>query len=136
MAELRPIGHRVLVRPDRPPTETASGFLIPEAIDIPPMSGTVIAVGDGPRRAFAVKHGVVRRCLAIVDACGDDSSLASRVREALQQYDQNGDDIERLVVVGDRVIFAPESGHDIVVGEQTDDRVLVLAEDDILAVVA
>lgn len=44
---LRPLGDRVVVRPDAPETATASGILLPSTSKERPQRGTVIAVGNG-----------------------------------------------------------------------------------------
>lgn len=47
MASIKPLGDRVLVRPDVAEEKTASGIIIPDTAKEKPQRGTVIAVGPG-----------------------------------------------------------------------------------------
>jgi len=42
-----PIGDRIIVTRDTPDTKSAGGILLPESVQVKPLSGTVIAVGTG-----------------------------------------------------------------------------------------
>jgi chaperonin GroES len=46
---MRVLGDRVLVRPTPPPTQTASGIELAWKYLPPEVTGTVVALGDGPR---------------------------------------------------------------------------------------
>lgn len=137
---IRPIGCKIAVKPDRAPTETASGFLIPDVTDIPPMSGTVIAVGNGPASHSRL---VKTRATALRDAIDavDEVSEQFRHPAALQVASENLARLlrstpaaEHLVKVGDHVIFPMNAGHEVVLGENTDEAVLILDEDAVLGV--
>jgi chaperonin GroES len=47
MASIKPLGDRVLVRPDVAEEKTASGIIIPDTAKEKPQRGTVVAVGPG-----------------------------------------------------------------------------------------
>ncbi len=49
MANIKPLGDRVLVKPIEQDTETSSGLLLPESAKEKPQEGEVLAVGDGKR---------------------------------------------------------------------------------------
>jgi chaperonin GroES len=49
MANIRPLGDRVLVKPIEQDTETDSGLLLPETAKEKPQEGEVVAVGAGKR---------------------------------------------------------------------------------------
>lgn len=133
-----PIGRRVVVTPDPVATETASGFLIPGAMHQPQMSGRVTAVGNGSAREWRIRCATITRCQSIleqaeVEAVTSDDALRM-ARAELARYLRQADDLGHPFAEGDRVLFAAEAGHEIVMNEATHDAVLVLHEDDILAV--
>jgi chaperonin GroES len=47
MAGIKPLGDRVLVKPDAAEEKTASGLIIPDTAKEKPQRGTVVAVGAG-----------------------------------------------------------------------------------------
>jgi chaperonin GroES len=47
MAGIKPLGDRVLVKPDAAEEKTASGLIIPDTAKEKPQRGTVVAVGPG-----------------------------------------------------------------------------------------
>lgn len=47
MAGIKPLGDRVLVKPDLAEERTASGLIIPDTAKEKPQRGTVVAVGPG-----------------------------------------------------------------------------------------
>lgn len=47
MAKIRPLGDRVVVRPDSREETTRSGIIIPDTVKEKPQQGTVTAVGNG-----------------------------------------------------------------------------------------
>ncbi|MEO0563615.1 MAG: co-chaperone GroES [Chloroflexota bacterium] len=49
MANIRPLGDRVLVKPIEQEAETQSGLLLPETAKEKPQEGEVVAVGAGKR---------------------------------------------------------------------------------------
>ncbi len=64
MAKVKPLGDRVLVKPQPAEEKTASGLYIPDTAKEKPQRGTVIAVGpgrieDGKHIEMSVKEGDV-----------------------------------------------------------------------------
>lgn len=47
MATIKPLGDRVLVKPDVAEEKTASGIIIPDTAKEKPQRGTIVAVGGG-----------------------------------------------------------------------------------------
>ena len=47
---IKPLGNKVLIKPDEEQKTTASGIIIPDTVkEEMPKSGTIVAVGDGKR---------------------------------------------------------------------------------------
>jgi chaperonin GroES len=92
---LKPLGDRLVVKPQEQQQTTASGLALPETAKEKPQQGEVIAVGPGRR-------------------------------------DENGNRIPMDVSVGDTVLYAKYGGTEVKIDE---DKLLVLKESDILAVV-
>jgi chaperonin GroES len=92
---LKPLGDRLVVKPQEQVQTTASGLALPETAKEKPQQGEVIAVGPGRR-------------------------------------DENGNRIPMDVAVGDTVLYAKYGGTEI---KMDDDKLLVLKESDILAIV-
>jgi co-chaperonin GroES (HSP10) len=138
MNEVRPLGHRLLIVPDRPVTATEGGIVIPDAYnDTPPMSGIVKSVGSGHLRDRRIRKAAIARCMAILD--GADIEAATRweamalAKERMAVYLRDAEDLESIAEVGQRVIFPMEAGHEIVIGEHEESLVIV-AEESVLAV--
>ena len=124
---LRPLGDRVLIRPDAAPTQTQSGLHLVEHWP-DEVSGTVIAVGTPRHQRADEAEGIARRLdsalfgagSAATKACGE----AAHLLRVLTQRDP-------LVSVGDRVLFSRIAGQDV----QIDDtRYVLMREADLLAV--
>ena len=134
-----PLKHRILVEPDPAPTQTASGFFIPGGDDIAAMSGTVTKLGTGPYRDLRIKAAAVAYCLNILDVAFQSASSGTEAiivaRDEMQRYMAREGDSQPDVKLGDRVLFAAEAGHEIVLDELTREAMILLAEDDILAVI-
>ncbi|MFL7838138.1 MAG: co-chaperone GroES [Candidatus Promineifilaceae bacterium] len=92
---LKPLGDRLVVKPQEQVQTTASGLALPETAKEKPQQGEVVAVGPGRR-------------------------------------DENGNRIPMDVAVGDTVLYAKYGGTEI---KLNDDKLLVLKESDILAIV-
>ena len=92
---LKPLGDRLVVKPQEQIQTTASGLALPETAKEKPQQGEVIAVGPGRR-------------------------------------DENGNRVPMDVAVGDTVLYAKYGGTEV---KLNDDKVLVLKESDILAIV-
>jgi co-chaperonin GroES (HSP10) len=65
----------------------------------------------------------------------DECECASSVFDALGNLLHEAPNPEHYIKVGDRVIFPMETGHEIVFNEDTDDAIVILNEDSVLAVV-
>lgn len=136
---IRPLGHRIVIRPDQPVTASEGGILIPDAYrDTPAMSGIVQRLGTGAQREKTIRRAAIARCLSILDDADIEAATGreaiSLARDEMQRYLQQAEDIGHLCEVGQRVIFPMEAGHEIVLGENTDDAVVIVSEDSVLAV--
>ena len=138
--QLRPLGHRIHIKPDAPPTQTASGLYIPDSIadDVPPMSGIVTRIGDGHYRDRRIRQAAIAHCLAILDDAEIEAMSKAEcvqlARDEMGRYMQHVCKADPIVQVGDRVVFPMDRGHEIVFNEDTDGAVVILNEDDVLAV--
>ena len=132
---LRPLGDRVLVKPDPRPTETASGLQLAENSWRPEFTGVVVAVGKA-------RHPRLDEALSMADRLSDITVARDTIDEGY------GDDTcideavgllrslvsrQPLVQPGDRVIFGANVG---LVTRIDDERYFVMRESDILAVMA
>lgn len=89
------VGPRAFIRPDQMPEMTADGLLhLVHERQKSTMTGTVVALGDGPRS-------------------------------------RKGETLPHIVAVGDRVVFSPTSGEELIFEK---DMLVSLLEDDILAI--
>lgn len=139
MTMLRPLGHRLLVRPDPAPTHSEGGILIPDVYAVhPPMSGRVIRQGDGSKRDRELRRATIAHCLAILDEADKEAATGREAiliaRDELRRYMARAER-RHVCEVGDRVLFPMEAGHEIVLGERTEEAVVILDEDSVLAVV-
>ena len=134
---MRPIGHRVLVKPDEQPDATDSGLILPQDHDHIPVSGTVVAVGNGPARDQRIRQAAISRCLGIIDELFETFPNALEYHNALTdeigRYKAGVEQMEAYVAVGDRVVYPQEAGLKI-----TEDgaEYILLNEDDVAVVVA
>jgi len=139
MIQIRPLGHRLLVRPDRPVSQTESGILIPDAYnDVPAMSGIVERIGDGHLRDRRIRKAAIARCLTILDDAEVDAATSAEAlvlaKDEMQRYLREAERLESIANVGQRVIFPMEAGHELVLNEDTDNAVVIVSEESVLAV--
>lgn len=139
MSELRPIGHRLLVLPDRPSEHTTSGIYIPDAYnDTPAMSGIVVRVGSGYERDRRIRSAAIARCMAILDDSDVEAATGREAvvlaKEEMARYLRDAGGIESVASVGQRVVFPMEAGHELVLGEDSSNAMVLVAEDSVLAV--
>lgn len=139
MTQLRPIGHRLLVQPDTPVTQTESGILIPEAYaDMPPMSGIVVQIGSGHERDRRIRKTAIARCMSILDDADVEAATGREAviiaKEEMERYLREADALDSVAHVGQRVIFPMEAGHEIVFGEKSDEALVLVSEESVLAV--
>ncbi len=125
---LKPLGDRVLIKPEIPPNVTESGLILAEDRK-PEQTGTVVAVGpcSHPLRTEAEKAAEWIENLSCDDSDRDVfHTYADLLRRATQR--------EPEVKVGDYVVFSWTAGQEIWV-EDGEERYLLMRESDILAVV-
>lgn len=138
---VRPIGPRIYVTPDPKPTQTASGLLIPNAATIPEMSGVVVAIGTGPASHSSLiraRATAIKDCIDVVQQYEQTFQYPATlqlVREEFARILRTVPAATHLVTVGQRVVFPHNKGYELVLNEDTDDRILVLNEDDVIGVV-
>jgi co-chaperonin GroES (HSP10) len=131
---LKPLGHRLLIRPDAQPDETESGLLLPQTHDHVPVSGTVTAVGNGPARDVTIRSRVIARCLSIVDELAEMGVKDPQdYRRELERYKADVERFESPIRVGDRVVYPVESGLTLTEDGTT---YIVMHEDEVAIVVA
>jgi len=122
---LRPLGNRILIRPELAQDRTESGLWIQENKK-PDQTGTVVAIGTltHPRKQEAedVAYGMFHE--RQTSDCTCDICKGRRLLLELVAR-------EPIVKVGDFVLFSWQSGQELVVDGE---RYLLLPEDDLLAV--
>jgi co-chaperonin GroES (HSP10) len=136
---LRPLGSRILVKPDAQADETETGLILPTDRHHVPTSGTVVELGDGPQANQRVRAAVIARCMAIVTEMEDHYAigeaavhrLASEVRDEMRRYRNLTERMPGSLNVGDRVVFPVETGLNVDVDGE---RYIVLNEDDVAVI--
>ena len=120
---LKPLGNRILVQPDAPAESTDSGLVLPQDRDHIPMSGTVVAVGNGPARDAKIRATAIKRCISMVEDVDEVAALRAYLAQA-ERFDS--------LNVGDRVAYPVECGSVL-----TEDGIsyIVLNEDDVVVLV-
>lgn len=116
---LRPLGNRILIRPEPAQDKTESGLWIAEQKK-PDQTGTVVAVGVPvhPKRDEAIAAA------EWLDDQGDRHiEVADLLRALVRRHP--------IVQVGDVVVFSWQSGQELTVDGE---RFLLMPEDDLLAV--
>jgi co-chaperonin GroES (HSP10) len=131
---LRPLGSRILVKPDIAPDQTASGLLIPDSSrKDPEMSGTVVAVGRGPDSATKIRTATIARCMAILDEVAErvpTVALRHELMDELARYQIAQCDASG-VKEGDTVCFPYTAGQKLSVEGES---YITLREDECVAV--
>jgi chaperonin GroES len=126
---LRPLGDRILIKPEIPTNVTESGLILQEDRK-PEQTGTVIAVGPCPHpRKQEVEEWAEAAESHEVGTFADDEwldDLAALLRDLVRK--------EPEVKVGDYVVFSWTSGQEIWL-EDGEQRYLLMRESDILCVV-
>lgn len=137
---LKALGHRILIQPDAPEQETASGLILPDSRDHVPVSGTVVAVGNGPARDAKIRSRVIARCLSIVDELAEMGARDPQdYRRELERYKADVERFEPAIVVGNRVVYPMEAGLTVTENGQTyitmneDEVALIAAEEEAAA---
>lgn len=131
---LRPTAHRILVQPDTPPEETATGLVLPQDRDHVPVSGTVVALGPGGSAIrYKARQRGIKDCLEVVESALRNYPVLTPlllVRDEIAGL-LGSSEPEREVAVGDRVAFAAEVGLKVDVEGQD---YILLNEDDVAVV--
>lgn len=129
---LKPLGDRILIKPEQNPEQTASGLWLSEHKK-PATMGTVIAVGfcEHPLRAEAIE--LARRLNARAEACGDHDDADELMFDAATML---RDLVARKPSVkpGDLVVFSWTVGREVTL-DDTGDTYLMIPEADLEAVV-
>lgn len=125
---LRALQSRIIVKPD---TAEYDGLLvIPETVQKPPaMSGTVVAIGNGPASAKQVRSATYARAIAIVEELVPTAAIRNGVLDALAHVQMEATASE--LAIGDTVCFSYTAGHKMHVDGES---YIVLLEDECLAV--
>jgi co-chaperonin GroES (HSP10) len=147
---LRPLGHKILVKPD-PVEAPSSTILAPDtwAVQVsgdgeprrtivekrndPEMGGEVVSVGNGPAAAHRIRTKTIARCMKLLDEVAErvpSQALRVQLMDELARYQMETVCLSE-VQPGDQVIFPYTAGQKIQVDDQT---YILLAEDDISAV--
>lgn len=132
---LRPIGHRILVKPDAQPDETVSGLILPQDHDHVPVSGTVVAVGPGGSQVrYQARQRAIRDCVEVVESTTRQFGPFAALQILREEVSAllGTSDPTREAQVGDRVAFAQESG--LKMSEDGEDYI-ILNEDDVVVMV-
>ena len=139
---LKPLGHRILVQPDAQPEKTDSGLVLPGDRDHVPVSGRVVAVGDGPARDAKIRSAVILRCIGILDELefseGDprtEHTVLMAAKDELRRYKNQMEHFDSMRV-GDRVVYPVEAGlkltedgHDYILLNE-DEAVVIATEEE------
>lgn len=131
---LKPLGNRLIVRPEPAATESASGIVFPDTYGKPPaMSGTVVSVGRGPATAHRVRQATIARCVQILNDVADQVPAAALRMEAEDAFARYAVEDVTLAEVseGDYVAFAYTAGCKMAVDG---DELIVMNEDEVQAV--
>ena len=133
---LRPLGDRILIKPERQAEQTESGLWLSEH-GKPEETGTVVAVGSC---AHPLKHEAEEVALELEERLGPSEYAASE-QWITQLPDYRAVQLLRAatsrepsVKVGDYVIFSWTAGQRIQI-DDSDEVYLMMREADILAVV-
>ncbi len=131
---LRPLGNRLIVRPDAAETESAGGIIFPETHGKPPaMTGTVISVGRGPATAHRVRQATIAHCMRLIGEVAErvpTAALRVELEDELARYAVEDVNLSE-VTEGAYVCFAYTSGHNLSVDREP---YIVIEEDDVQAV--
>lgn len=131
---LKPLGSRLIIRPESAATESAGGIVFPETYGAPPaMTGTVVSVGRGPATAHRVRGETIAHCMGLVEETArqvPSTALASAVMDALASYAMEQVAFSE-VQEGQYVCFAYTAGHAMQVDGES---LIVIDEGDLQAV--
>lgn len=118
------LGPHIFVRPDTLPDVGDSGLVLVHGRRQATMTGTVVAVGEGP--AF-VNRAIVATLEAVSEVLDNHGYDASAIIDATTLEPR-----EHLVRCGDRVLFSPESGEEVCFERE---HLIAMLEDQVIAVI-
>lgn len=131
---LRPLGNRLIIKPDAPEKESAGGIIFPETHGAPPaMTGTVVGVGRGPASAHRVRQATLSSVLRVITEVAEQTSTTvfrAALEDRIAQMAIADVNLSE-VVEGDYVCFAYTAGHNLQVDT---DPYVVINEQDVQAV--
>lgn len=133
---IQPLANRVLIKPDPPPDQTASGLVIPDNATASKnfeMSGTVVTVGKGPASAHRVRDAMVTRFLSMIreiEETQPSSCALAALRRKVNDWSLQLVDLSEIHA-GDHVAFPYTAGTVI---EVDGERHLLMNEDQIVAI--
>jgi len=126
---LRPIGNRILVKPEANDEETHSGIVLVEHRK-PEVMGTVIAVGSC---AHPLKAEAEEMADTVSAMLGGNPMWADEIGDRAAALIRSLVAKEPPVKAGDLVLFSWTAGREVTLND--DERYLMMTEDDILAVI-
>lgn len=124
--KFRPIGDRVLIKPEKNAEMSESGLLHLVEHRKPETMGTVVAVGLAEHPLKAEAESIADEIAPLISSLGLD--LQDRAVDMLRRLVAR----EPSVKVGDDVLFSWMAGQELIL--EDDERYLLLRESDILAV--
>lgn len=135
MSSLRPLGHRILVKPDAQPDASAAGLILPQDRDHIPVSGTVVELGPGGNQMrYRSRQRAITDCIEIMESAErtwGHIAVLQVVREEISAL-LGTSEPEREIQVGDRVAYGAESGLKLT---QDGEDFIILNEDDVCVLV-
>jgi co-chaperonin GroES (HSP10) len=133
---ITPLANRVLIKPDPPPEQTASGLHIPDNASSTKdfeMAGTVVKVGNGPASAHRVRAAMIARFHKLIDVntlLFEDHFYVLDMHARLNALEAQTQNLSELAP-GDHVAFPYTAG---TVVELDGERYLLMPEDQIVAI--
>lgn len=126
---LKPLGFRVLIKPDEPPTESQGGLVLPDDHDHVAMSGTIVAVGKGSKLLWEARQNALKQAWA--EVAQTPSGATDEALKAVYKLIGRVEPMPTLAV-GDRVAFSAESG---AIFTEDGQQYIVMNEDDVVVLV-
>lgn len=131
---LRPLGSRLIVKPEPADTQSAGGIIFPETYGKPPaMSGTVMSVGRGVATAHRVRGATIAHILGLIEDAAarvPSTCVVSEITDAIASYAMENVTFSE-VAEGDYVAFAFTAGQQMTVDGE---GLIVMDEGDVQAV--
>lgn len=132
---MRPLGHRIFVKPDTQPDTSDSGLVLPQDRDHVPVSGTVISVGPGgDQMRFRARQRAIKDCCEAIEGVIQTFGHLSALIVAREHVAAllGTSEPEREIHVGDRVAYPMESGLRLT---EDGEEYIILNEDDVAVIV-